>query len=156
MSEPLLWASKSALFAVDPATGALRWRLDTGRVMRMFPVGSRLFVLTEDGVLCLDKASGARLGQVTLPFVPTAGIASDTQLFVAGTHGAACFAGDGALLWCAKHEHGEGLSLQSHFVCRDSRGAEQWREAVEATSRFANPGLVWSTLVAQPDLDQTR
>ncbi|MBI5538353.1 MAG: PQQ-binding-like beta-propeller repeat protein [Deltaproteobacteria bacterium] len=150
---PLLWATKRTIFAIEPATGALRWRRDISDLRRLFRVGSRVYVLTVSGVTCLDINSGQPIGEVALGFVPTAGIVAGDRLFVAGPDGAAALHEDGTLLWRAKREFGKGLTLQEFFRCQGRNGADLWAEPTVAAGTFSFPGLLFEDQVAQPDLD---
>ena len=152
-SEPLIWATRNTIFAVEPETGALRWRFDIGKLKRLFRLGSRLFVLTVDGVTCLDLDNGRMIGALHLPFVPTSGIASGNRLYVAGPDGAAALTDQGGVLWSATQEHATGVSLKQHYICTNHAGQELWRYDVVSAGRYDNPGLVYGNQVAQPDLD---
>lgn len=151
--EPLIWATKRAVFAIDPESGALRWRAETSVLRRIFRLGDRLFVLTIEGVVCLQMRDGRSLGVVPLSFVPTAGIASGNRLFVAGPGGAAALTDTGAVLWSAKQEFAEGFSLQQFYECTSHDGRRLWREQSSGAGRYDNPGLLYEQEVAQPDLD---
>lgn len=153
MTKPLIWAAKDTLFALDPAAGTLRWRVTVGQITRLFSVGERLFVLNEQGVTCLEEATGAHVGTVRLEFMPSAGLPIGDTLVVAGTKGAACLGSDGSLLWSAKHEFQKGFSMKQLFVCQSSTGQELWREEVGSISRYDNPGLLYDGSASQPDID---
>ena len=153
MTEPLVWATQHALFALDPETGELRWRYETSKLRRIFRLDDRLFVLTAAGVDCVDVATGHSIGRVPLGFTPTAGVHTGDRLFVAGPDGAAALTTTGEILWSAKHEHAKGFSLKSFYACARGDGTEMWRQECTSPSRYANPGLVLGDQVAQPDID---
>ena len=150
---PLIWATKQAIFAVDPESGALRWRADISELSRLFRLGERLFVLTTAGVSCIDIKSGKPLGAVPLEFQPTAGLATPNRLFVAGPDGAAAVTETGAILWSAKQEFEKGFTTKKSYVCKGHDGTELWKQPVVGSSRYDNPGLLLEEQIAQPDLD---
>lgn len=154
MTKPLIWAAMDTLFALDPATGALRWHKKlASKVTRIFTVGERLFALSTHGVTCLEESTGKHLGTVALEFAPSAGLPVGDSLVVAGVHGAACLGPDGSIRWAAKHGFKKGLSMKQLMICEDSAGQELWRESVGSVSRYDNPGLLYEGAAAQPDLD---
>jgi outer membrane protein assembly factor BamB len=151
--EPLIWTTKQAVFALNPATGALRWRANLPRLHRLFRLGSRLFALTIEGVISLDMSSGERLGQTELAFVPTIGIVTPSHLFVASSDGAAALSPTGAVLWSINQEQATSESPRQFYACQGRDGYQLWRE--EASGDDGSPGLLLGERVAPPESDST-
>lgn len=152
--DPLIWSTQRAIFAVDPETGALRWRAHIAGVRRLFRLHERLFVLNAQGVSCLDAGSGEPLGTIELGFVPTTGLASREQLFFAGPTGAAALSPSGQVLWSVKEE--AHMTSERHFLsCEGPDGFPLWREEVRPQgSQPESPGLVYGEQVEQPSIGE--
>ena len=153
---PLIWATRSAVFAIEPSSGQLRWSCPVDHTQRIFLAGERLFAATRTGVTCIAMETGQIIGVAPLEFVPTAGIAAGQHLFLAGPAGAAGLTADGEVMWSIKQEIEKGFSMKQHLVCSAHGGAELWRRETAGSSRFDNPGLLLGERVAQPDLDSNR
>ncbi|MFO0564448.1 MAG: PQQ-binding-like beta-propeller repeat protein [Polyangiaceae bacterium] len=149
----LIWATRNELFAVDPESGALRWRADVPDLRRMFRCETALLVVAEKGVWFIDEASGKTVRQVKLEFVPTAALLAGERLYVAGPEGSIALTVSGERLWSAKREFKGGFSAQQLYSCKDAGGQELWRELIAAAGGRDNPGLMLGDLTAQPDLD---
>lgn len=145
--EPLIWATKQAIFALDADTGTLRWRRNVSLARRLFRLGARLFVLTGDGIISIAVSSGQLHGAVALDFVPTAGLATAEHLFVSGPQGAAALGPTGVVLWSIARESAREGSARQFFACQGPDGFQLWREEV---GEAGSPGLVFGDQITQP------
>ncbi len=151
---PLIWSAKSDLFALDPATGELKWKTSLpGHIQRLVRLANRLYVLDVHGLTCFDIETGQRYGAIPLEFVPSAVIATGDRLFLAGPEGAAAVSVDGSVIWSAKQEFAKGFTISQNVICTGGDGQELWTEKVSGSSRYDNPGMLFADQVAQPDID---
>jgi outer membrane protein assembly factor BamB len=156
---PLVMASKKLVIALEPETGHERWRRGLEQAAsRLFLASSRLFVTYADKIACLDYATGAVIGIVTVGFAVSAGFVRGERLFVAGSGGAACLAMNGTILWRVEAKSAQTLAGirvgdVDDLTAFDAAGNVLWTAVVEGDDeRRMNVGLLLDAFVAQPDL----
>lgn len=157
---PLVVTLKNLLVAVDPETGAERWRhLARAPVTRIFLVEGRLFAANGPDLDCLDYRTGALLGSILLGFVVTAGFARGARLFLAGKGSAACLTLDGLVLWKCDAQNVYSIFSDENddhmrLKATSAAGAELWSAELRGSAGYARcAGLLLDAFVAQPDLE---
>lgn len=158
-NEPLVISLGQGLLAVDPATGEVRWSLSLKRpITRLFRVGERVLAVGADVVTCVDRDTGAVIGQVELGFHPDEGIVCGTDLVLAEGNSIVgdrpaivCLSSEGTIRWKATTTM-VSTGLLSGEVCFRSFASDgSLRSEVRYGMMGAPPGFLFRDAAVQPD-----
>lgn len=158
---PLVLALRNTLVALDPDTGAHRWKTSLPMaIRRLFPrVDAIIAVLAEarvrGAVVRVDRDTGMVLGSVELPFDPTgAALVSGDRLFLASEGGVACVSLRCELRWLGRvREATRGLyGSEATLIISKPDGTEITRLPVGSDASSEGAGLALGDQVCQPDL----
>ncbi len=157
--EPLILSLGQGLLALDPATGAIAWSVSLKRpTTRLYRVGERVLALGADVVTCVDRESGAIVGQVELGFHPDEAIVCGTDLVLAEGNrlsserpAVVCLSSDGVIRWKATTTL-VSTGLLSGDICFRSLAADG---SVLTEARYgmmgAPAGFLYRDTAVQPD-----
>lgn len=171
MSEPVVVCMGRGLVAFDQATGAVVWHfVAEAAIQRLFRVGTRVLVSSNESVICIDVATGRHVGTVAIGFVPDTGLVCGTDLVLADgttstseTPRVACVSSEGQIRWRAtaateaqqqpggwgQPPPGQAKSVEN--VLRTYGADGQKRAEIRYARGGYRAGILFGGVVAQPD-----
>lgn len=155
--EPVVVCMGRALVGFDNGSGAIAWSfVAEAPIQRLFRVGPRVLALSGEAVVCVDVQSGHLVGKVDVGFQPDAGLVCGTDLVLAaGTSSGAtevprvaCLTSEGVIRWRGTMAVAGAENILRTYGVDGARRSE-----IRYARSGYRAGILWSSLVAQPDRD---
>ncbi len=163
-SETVVVSMGCAVLALRAEDGSIAWHVPTlAPVVRMYPVGQRLFAVAGTKVVCIDTSTGTAVGELEIGFVPDAGMICGEDLVLlrggtvlGGADAMICLTASGGVKWRGTVQLESTGLLSGHSLLRTFGPSGEPRSEARFPFSGGPAGVAFGDAVVQPDLQGHR